>query len=187
MKKNIIIVVFVAILVIGLIVGSIMFFKKGDNEEQPQAAIKIETEQDMKDLIENIYTKVGDQIPNTMTIDVDKEDEFALSSYTGLSNAENIDFIVASEPMMSSQAYSFVLVKVTDGADVDAIKQEMFDNINTRKWICVSAEKLYVTNSGNLICLIMSSSEWADPVYSEFKNIAGGSLGEELTRTEEEV
>lgn len=182
MKRNYIIIVFVIVLIIGIIIGSFIFFNKGNNKEQEQA-LKIETEQDMKDLINKIYEKVGDQLPNVEIFDVDKTDEWTFSSYTGLSNSDMVETVIVSEPMISSQAYSFVLVKVTDGADVEAMKQEMFDNIDTRKWICVSADKLYVTNYENVICLIMSSEEWADPVYNEFKNAVGGNIGNELIRT----
>ena len=49
--------------------------------------------------------------------------------------------------MMSSQAYSLVLVKVKDGVDANNIAKTMSEKIDTRKWICVSAEKLYATSS----------------------------------------
>ena len=60
----------------------------------------------------------------------------------------------------------------------------MSEQIDTRKWICVSAEKLYATNSGDVVCLVMSNEEWAKPVYDGFKELAG-QVGEEYTKTEE--
>ena len=45
-------------------------------------------------------------------------------SYTGLSSNENIDAVVVSEPMIGSQAYSLVLVKVKDGQDAIILERE---------------------------------------------------------------
>ena len=61
----------------------------------------------------------------------------------------------------------------------------MNENIDTRKWICVTAEKVYTTTSGNVICLVMSNEETAKAVYENFKTLAG-TVGEEYERTEEE-
>ena len=65
-------------------------------------------------------------------------------------------------------------------------KKEIFDNIDMRRWICVSAEKLYITNYENVIFLVMSSEEWAKPVYEEFKKYVENDIGKELEKTEEE-
>lgn len=86
--------------------------------------------------------------------------------------------------MMSSQAYSLVLVKVKDGVDADKIAKSMSEQIDIRKWICVSAEKLYATSSGDVVCLVMSSEERAKPIYEKFKKLAG-TIGEEYIKTEE--
>lgn len=186
MKKSIV-VIFVIVTVTALVVGLFLFFNKGNKKDKNSETLKLETAQDMKDLINKIYTNLGDKLPSLEIFDVDKTDEWALGSYTGLSSADNVDTIVVSEPMINAQAYSFVLVKTKEGADIEAMKQEMFDNIDTIKWICVSAGKLYVTNYGDVICLVMADPEWADPVYNEFKNLVGGNIGKELVREEAEL
>ena len=45
--------------------------------------------------------------------------------------------------------------------------------VDTRKWICVEAEKLYATSVDNLAVLVMSSDEWATPVYNKLKDVLG--------------
>ena len=65
-------------------------------------------------------------------------------------------------------------------------KKEMLENINMAKWICVSAEKMYITNNGNTIFMVMSSEDWAKPVYNEFKEYVGNNIGKELEKAEEE-
>ena len=65
------------------------------------------------------------------------------------------------------RAYSVAIVRVKDNADVEKIKQEMLDNIDMRRWICVSAEQLYITNSGNVIFSVMADKDVAKAVYND--------------------
>ena len=86
---------------------------------------------------------------------------------------------------MSAQAYEAVMVKVKNGADIESMKQEMLDNIDMNKWICVSAEKVYVTNSGNVIFMVMSDEDWAKLVYDSFKEQVENKIGKELEKSED--
>ena len=45
------------------------------------------------------------------------------------------------------------------------------DSVNPRKWVCVEAEKVVVENRGNLIILIMSSSDNVDKLLTGFNNL----------------
>ena len=140
----------------------------------------------MKKMINTVYSKLGDQLPSLETSTISSSDINQVKTYTGLQSTDNIEKIVVSEPLMSAQAYLLATVKVKDGADIEKMKQEMLNNLDMRKWICVSAEKLYITNHENTIFMIMSSAEWADPVYNAFKEYVDNKIGKELTKTEEE-
>ena len=177
MKKTIIII---AIILVVLSIGVIALISGDKN----QTGIKLETAEEMIALVEKIYTKTEMPLQSLQTAEIDITDTDMLNYYTGLKSNENIKNVVVSEPMMTSQAYSLVMVKAEDNADIEAIKQEMVDNIDTMKWVCVTAEKLYATNSGNIIFLVMSTEELAKPVYEAFKTEAG-EVGKELQRTEE--
>ena len=98
----------------------------------------------------------------------------------------NIESIVVSVPMMTAQAYSVAVVKVKDNADVEKIKQEMLDNIDMRRWICVSAEQLYITNSGNVIFSVMTDKDIAKAVYDDFKKYVNNNIGKELEKSNDE-
>lgn len=74
-----------------------------------------------------------------------------------------------SEPMMGSFAHSVVLVRLPEGADVTAFANEVKANANARKWICVEAEKVTVTQKDDLVLLVMSSAERADKITAAFK------------------
>lgn len=73
---------------------------------------------------------------------------------------ENMEFenAIASEPMMSSSAYSLCLVRVKDGADIEKIKADIKENADPRKWICVGVDpdNVIVDNIGDVVILIMS-------------------------------
>ena len=168
--KGILIAIIVIILIAIIGVGIVFALKLG----KPKSNITISSTDDMQNLINSVYEGQADTLPptlNTQIVDINNAD--VLKSFTGLTSNENIDAVVVSEPMIGSQAYSFVLVKVKDGADADSIAKQMSENIDTRKWVCVEAEKLYATSVDNLAVLVMSSDEWATPVYNKLKEVLG--------------
>lgn len=181
MKKYIMVAIAIVIIAV-IIIGAVVFIN-GNKKENTTS--KLQTTQEMKETFENIYTKLGEQLPSIQTNEIDVTDELAVTAATGLKSTNNVEAIVLSEPLMSSQAYSAVMVKTSKNANVEEMKQEMLNNIDTRKWICVTAEKVYVTNYGNVIFLIMADGEWANLVYNEFKNTVDGKIGKELQKTEE--
>ncbi len=183
MKKQTLTIIIIAVIILAVIIGAILIInnKSKGNEEG-----KIETAEQMKEMFKTIYSKLGEKLPNLETQEISIEDETQVKAYTGLKSNKDIEKIVVSEPLMSSQAYSAVTVKVKSGANIEEIKKEMLENINMSKWICVSAEKMYITNNGNTIFMVMSSEDWAKPVYNEFKEYVGNNIGKELEKAEEE-
>ena len=110
-----------------------------------------------------------------------------VTSYTGLKTNDGIESITVSVPVMTAQAYSVAIVKVKDSADVEKIKQEMLDNIDMRRWICVSAEQLYITNSGNVIFSVMADKDIAKAVYNDFKKYVNNNIGKELEKRRDDI
>lgn len=187
MKKQTIIGIIIAVvLIIAIVIGVVVFNNQKNNKVESSDNSKLETVSQMKKMINALYSKLGDQLPSLETATISSSDINQVKTYTGLQSTDNIEKIVVSEPLMSAQAYLLATVKVKDGADIEKMKQEMLNNLDMRKWICVSAEKLYITNHENTIFMIMSSAEWADPVYNAFKEYVDNKIGKELTKTEEE-
>ena len=143
------------------------------------------TEINIKKMFDTIYADLKDQLPDLTTQEIDVKDGEQVAEYTGLVSTENVEKLLVSEPMISSQAYSAVALKVKAGADIEGIKQEMLDNLNMNKWICVSAEKLYITSYNNIIFAVMSDENWAKPVYDGFKEYVNNKNGKELEKTAE--
>ena len=183
MKKQTIIAI-VAILVIAIIIGGVIAVN--NNNSGNKDSVKIESAKDMKKMFSTINSNLKEELPSLETQEIDVSDEMQVEAYTGLKSNENVEALVVSEPMMSSQAYSAVAVKVKSNADIETLKQEMLDNIDTSKWICASASKVYVTNHDNVIFLVMADEEWAKPVYDEFKKFVNNNIGKELEKNAEE-
>lgn len=177
-KQNILVIALILLAVITF--GVIILVSGKENTSS------LETTKDIIKMINSINKDNKNVLPEleTMKIDVKNIDE--VTSYTGLTSNDNIESIVVSVPMMTAQAYSVAVVKVKDNADVEKIKQEMLDNIDMRRWICVSAEQLYITNSGNVIFSIMTDKDIAKAVYDDFKKYVNNNIGKELEKSNDE-
>ena len=179
MKTQTKIIILVAI--VALILAIVAIVKLNGNKTKDSKAStlgEVNSAEDLVKLVEKIY-EGKDEI-------LDLEENVTVQYLTGLENGNDLEYLVVSEPMMSSQAYSFILAKAKNGANANEIAKTMSEKIDPRKWICVSAEKIYATNSGDIICLVMSSEEWAKPVYDTFKKLAG-TVGKEYEKTETEA
>lgn len=176
-KKNLIICAVIVLIVLAVIIG--IAVKSNNNEN-----IKIESTANMKNLIDSIYKSANVELPSLETNEIDMSDNDTVSTYTGSQDNSNIESIVVSEPLISSQAYSLVVMKLKNSADVEKVKQNIYDNVNMSKWICVSAEKLYITNYNNIVFYVMSDEDWAQPVYTAFKAYVNNKNGSELEKSE---
>ena len=187
MKKALIIIAIVAVVaVLGFFVIRPILQKAENTVDEVKSNLVLNTAEDLTNFVTKLYEGNDNLYGSLMTQTIDPTDNDSVAYMTGLDNGNDVQFCVVSEPMMSSQAYSLVIVKVKEGVDVNAAAKKMNENINMRKWICVEAEKAYTTSSGDIICLVMSSEEMAKPVYEKFKTLAGG-IGEEFERAAEVV
>lgn len=185
MKKKILIILIAFIVIIG-IYGVFHFNQHNDElientntlNEDEVSSINLE------ELINNVYSNVPEgTLPNLQTVKVELNDLDIVEYETGLKSVENIEEIYKSD-MMSSQAYSFIVVKTKNISDAEKVQTEMVNNIDPRKWICVCAEKIYSISKDNVVALVMSNEEWGKPVFEAIKKELDG--GKELQMTVEE-
>ena len=183
MKKNTkLIAIIAAIIVIAVIAVVVVVMGQKSKTNLP----KINAAEDLSKLIDTIYEGQDNLYGSLATQIIDLTDKETVSYITGLEDENQFEYMVVSEPMMSSQAYSFILAKVNDGVNADEVAKQMSEKVNPSKWICVTAEKIYATSSGNIVCLVMSNEEMAKSVYDKFKSVAG-TVGQEYEKTQEEV
>ena len=177
-KQNILIIGLILLAVISFIIF-ILVSGSGDKGS-------VDTPKDINDIINTINKNNKNILPELETMKVDIKNIDEVTSYTGLKTNDGIESIVVSAPLITAQAYSVAIVKVKDNADVEKIKQEMLDNIDMRRWICVSAEQLYITNSGNVIFSVMADKDIAETVYNDFKKYVNNNIGKELEKSNNE-
>ena len=123
-------------------------------ESEPEFVLT-ETEE----LLNKIYENVTVELP-LMTMPIDLTDEFALTTYTGAASAEGMIEGAFSESMIGAQAYSLTLVKCESDEAAVALAQTMFDNIDTRKWVCVEATEKQAVACGDLAFFVMLNPEY---------------------------
>lgn len=184
-KQTMITIIVIAIVAIIAIVG-IVIVKNNNNTTNGGTSVKIESKKDMKSMLKSIYSKNKDVLPELETEEIDVSNSDLVTSYTGIQSTGNVESLVVLEPLMSSQAYSAVALKVKSNANIETVKEEILNNVDMRKWICVSAEKLYVTNYNNIIFFVMSDEDWATATYNSFKEYVGNKIGKELQKSGEE-
>ena len=131
--------------------------------EQPKPAEPQKDTRSLNEIMSSILVGMG-ETPMLGEIPLDAENfEF----YTFVPFLEGAEGLV-SEPMMGSFAHSVVLVRLPDGADVKDFASRVKANANPRKWICVEAEEVKVSTKGNLVLLVMSSSDNVGVISSNF-------------------
>lgn len=131
-------------------------------------------EEIMNNLNEYVYEGVADdQKPMLGNINVSTDMQDNIEYYIGTRDIE-YEEILASEPMMGSIAYSVVLVRMKEGADIEKAKEAILENVDPRKWICVEVprEDVIVKNRGNVIALIMvENAEFREKLSKGFDEI----------------
>lgn len=123
----------------------------------------------LEEIMDKVYASIPeDERPMMLTnIEVTEEN---VANFLGTTDIE-FEEALASEPAVSSIAHSVVLIRVKDGANVEAIKEKIENSVNPRKWLCVEAEEVEVESKGNLIILIMSSESNVEKIEMEFDKL----------------
>lgn len=113
----------------------------------------VKDEDSLESIMAKIYDGVTTQMPRVSNIEITPENS---QYFLGIENMKFVEAL-ASEAMIGSQAHSVCLVRVEEGADVAAIKEQIRTSVNPRKWICVGVERdeVIVENIGNLILLVI--------------------------------
>lgn len=182
MNKKVLWIILGVIVIALVVVGVACTSSKPQDDE---SLVKIETAEELQKTIEEVHQNVTTELPGLETMPIDVTDEYLFSRYTGLSSNENVESVVATMPFINAQAYEAAIIKVKAGADVEKMKQEILANINMNMWICVSAEKLYITNYKDVIFFVMGSEDWAKPVFESFKAYVGEkNVGKDLEKTQ---
>ena len=176
-KKNIII----GCMIGGLVVLAGVIFAITSNKES-ETNETLQTAGDIKKMLETIYKNLADELPELTTEEINLKESELVESLTGLKSTDDINTLVVSEPVMGSQALEVAVIKTKEKADITSMMQNIKDNVNMRRWICVSAEKLYIVNSGDVIFMVMADNDWAKSIYDEFVKYMDNKVGKTLEK-----
>lgn len=130
-------------------------------------------EGNLTDIMEKVYEKMYADVseenrPSLITVNVEEEFEGAteedkIAQVKYAIGTADIDYkeIYESKPMIGSIAYSVVLVRMEENADIEAAKKAIKENVKPNKWVCaeVAKEDVIVKSKGDLIILIMVENE----------------------------
>lgn len=123
------------------------------------------------------------RMPFTMAIEADRSSE-----YIGLSKEDFEKYVTDSavlESMISPSNYSLCLIKINDTSKAEEIKKSIFDNCNPRKWICMGAEYVMVTDCGDCIMLAMAEKDTCTSLKDALSKELNVKTGTVLEKTVE--
>ena len=78
-----------------------------------------------------------------------------------------------------------MLCRLKNAADATTVAQQMRNGIDQRKWVCVMADDLMVSACGDVVMLVMISSEYAEAGTAEtltnaFRKVCGTDLSVQI-------
>ena len=148
-------------------------------EKKTAASLEGTMEENVTKIMEaNPVEFMGGLIPIDLT-DTSEDGLWMIKSFTGLDSAEQITDVSVYEPMTGSQAFSLVMVRVAEAAEAKAVAEQMKQNIDPRKWICVGADEVMAAGYGDTVLFIMVDSNLglkAQTYVDAFADICGGEL-----------
>ena len=132
------------------------------------------------EIIDKIYENHQALKLSVFTMDLDLADPDAVAYNTGLESGDKLSAAAVSEAMMG-QAYSLVVARVKDAADAGQVAKDIYDKVNTAKWICVEADTKTAAYCGDVVMFFMVGSQFAESATTEtmleaFKTVCGGDI-----------
>ncbi len=77
----------------------------------------------------------------------------------GLTTSEGLVDAAVCQPLMSTTAYSFVIVQVESAEYIDAVRKNFEANLDWGKWVCVRPTDALIATKGNFILCLMGADE----------------------------
>lgn len=126
----------------------------------------------LSDMMDTLYETAD--LSEDFRAGMDSFETYELTEDLDLSilGTEEIDYLegVVSIPMIMPNAYQCVLLRVNED-DVETVKQQLKDNADLNKWICVSAETMLIESRDNVIFFVMGDQDTVYALNSAFQNL----------------
>ncbi|QSX04775.1 hypothetical protein JYG23_08645 [Sedimentibacter sp. zth1] len=154
---------------IGDIVGLDVDWDKETRTVLLDEKITVSLENDsLEDIMSAVYSGVKSDLPMVANTPVTDENVKYFLGIESLNGAEAL----ASEAMIGSIPHSVVLLRAPEGSDIEALKKEIKEKVDPRKWICVGVERdeVIVDNIDNVVIMIIQN-RIANEIHESFLNL----------------
>ena len=102
-------------------------------------------------------------------------DENTFENYTFIPYEDGLT-AVSADALVNITPHSLVVIH-SDQGEASTFAEEIYQNADPNKWLCVGSERLCVANTDHYIVLVMSEEDICDDIIDNFKDIAE-SLGD---------
>ena len=156
------------------------------------------TDYSVEDLMNKIIESIGGKITTVDDYDgsefeimVTGPTHFSVSDanegkyYSGISESASLvedDAVWNENAMMGGAPFSMVIVKLKDAKDGDTVKNEVFNGVNMRKWVCRNADYLITVNNGNYVLMVMCSKATCEKIADAFDAVLEEESGTRLEK-----
>lgn len=149
-KKQIITLILIITLSLGLVVGCGATTNKDDVS--------------LEDMVGLLCKDIDVPAYEVIKLNKDNYEYYSFSKY------EDGITAVAADALVNITAHSLVLIH-TDNGDSQAIAQEVLDNADPNKWLCVRAESVKVAYGNDYVLLVMSDKDIAKGIIQNFSDM----------------
>ena len=123
----------------------------------PQPLVMGEVEEALLKPMLDILNNSGNAYLDAYTVSqVPKDEYFAFT--VGLSSEEGIASAVSCAPMMMTDAYSLVIVKL-DGAKAENVCADFEKNLDWLKWVCVAPDQAMIAVKDDMVLCLMAMEQ----------------------------
>ena len=121
---------------------------------------------DLEDVVDRICEGVDVPAYEIVPLDSNNFEYFAFVSY------EDGYTAVAADALVNITPHSLVIIHTEDG-NGQLLAEEIFENADPNKWLCVGSEALKVACTDHYVALIMSYRDVCDGITANFEKFAG--------------
>lgn len=109
----------------------------------------------------------GAQLPDNYITKITKDN---FEDYFG---DADIDFkeAIVSETKINAIAYMIGIIRLNNNVDTQKSADILKNSVDPNRWICVVPDSVIIDSNQNVIIVIMASSDNADTIHNNFKNI----------------
>lgn len=136
----------------------------------------------MSELMDAIYEKFTPEtmlMPNTK---IETTDADMLSYYAAVPDGTAVSEVYYSEAAINIDPYILSVSRVAEGKDAKAVAQDILNTADVGRWVCVRPEACRVGQIGDVVVMVMGSTEVTGNIMDAFAQVMGTDLETSLQK-----